>query len=50
MVANGGIATVGKRAGASVAYARHVVGAAAEIPSGNPTKTKEIIMQNMLER
>lgn len=30
MVANGGIATVGKSAGASVAYARHVVGVAAE--------------------
>lgn len=35
MVANGGVATVGERAGASVAYARDIVWVSTEIPSDN---------------
>jgi hypothetical protein len=38
MIPDGGITTVGKRAGAPVAYARRVVGIPAEYPCRNPAK------------
>lgn len=40
MVADGGVATVGERAGASVAYARDIVWVSTEIPSDNSTNTQ----------
>lgn len=40
MIPDGGIATVGKRAGAPVADARRVVGIPAEYPCCNPAKTQ----------